>query len=419
MRVEFHKLHRQLAPILFLPLLASALTGVAYRLGKSWFGIPDLVGNVLMTIHQGEYLGKQLVPIYILLIALGVVGMSLTGINLLARGSSDRSGQTKLTTRSIHRLLGLILLLPLSISAETGVAYRLATDWFGMSSKQVKFLLEIHQGLYLGTTFSTFYVLLLGSSLVALLIAGIKMTSLGRSQMQQRQRQSPAPPLSQSTLSDTIASLRTRAWLGITLFLIVFCGILYGVTSRILSKKYNVLIPQLETQPTYYDRDLLILIGVVGLVFGVLGLIIVEKLIQNWRWQKQIQAALYESEAAISTLLRAHPDSLLHINQDGRCLRYMPPKEINSFILQGDILGKNLTEFLPVEIAQQLIKYARLAFKSGTTQVFQFPICFDEQRQYQEARITTIGDKEFLVIMRDADLLEQAKIEQKKYPHQG
>ena len=185
MRVEFHKLHRQLALILFLPLLASALTGVAYRLGKSWFKIPNLVENVLMTIHQGEYLGKRLVPIYILLIGLGVVGMSLTGINLLARSSSDRAEQTKLTTRSIHRLLGLILLLPLSISAETGIAYRLARDWFDMSSEQVKFLLEIHQGLYLGTTFSAFYVPLLGSSLVALLIAGIKMTSLGRSQMKQ------------------------------------------------------------------------------------------------------------------------------------------------------------------------------------------------------------------------------------------
>ena len=418
MRVEFHKLHRQLALILFLPLLASALTGVAYRLGKSLFKIPNLVENVLMTIHQGEYLGKRLVPIYILLIGLGVVGMSLTGINLLARGSSDRAEQTKLTTRSIHRLLGLILLLPLSISAETGIAYRLARDWFDMSSEQVKFLLEIHQGLYLGTTFSAFYVPLLGSSLVALLIAGIKMTSLGRSQMQQRQRQSPAPPLSQSTLSNTIVWLRRKAWLGITLFLIVFCVIFYGVTSWILSKKYNVA-PELETQPTYYDQDLLILIGVVGLVVGVLGLIIVEKLIQNWRRQKEIQADLYEREAASSTLLRAFPDSLLVINQDGKCLRYMPPKETNSFILQGDILGKNMTEFLPGEIAQQLIKYSRLAFESGTTQVFQFPISLDEQRQYQEAQITTIKDKEFLVIMREIADLEPAKTKQKKYPHQG
>lgn len=409
MRV-FRKLHRQLAPILFLPLLASALTGVAYRLGN-WFGIPNLVGDVLMSIHQGEYLGKKLVPVYVLLIALGIVGMSLTGLTMLDHRSSDDTGQTKLSTRSTHRRLGLILLLPLSISAETGVAYRLGRDWFGMSSEQVEFLLEIHQGLYLGSTFSIFYILLLGSGLVALLIAGIKMTSLGRSHVQQRHRQSPVPPMSVSSLSDTIASLRRKAWLGIALFSIVFCGILYGVISKILSE-YNVLAPVLETQLTSYQQDLLIPIAIVGLFFGVLGLLLAEKLIQNWRRQKEIQADLYESEAAIATILKALPDFMLRVNQDGTCLSYMPAKQTNSFILEGDVLGKNVTEFLPAQLAQQLIEYARLAFKSGSTQVFQFP-SLNQPRQYQEARISTIGNREFLVIIREITDLEPAKTEQK------
>lgn len=411
MRV-FRKLHRQLAPILFLPLLASALTGVAYRLGNS-FGIPNLVGDVLMSIHQGEYLGKKLVPVYVLLIALGIVGMGVTGLSMLDHRSSDDTGQTKLSTRSIHRRLGLILLLPLSISAETGVAYRLGRDWFGMSSEQVEFLLEIHQGLYLGSTFSVFYILLLGSGLVALLIAGIKMTSLGRSHVQQRHRQSPVSPLSVSTLSDTIASLRRKAWLGIALFSIVFCGILYGVTSKILSEKYNVSAPVLETQLTSYQQDFLIPIAIVGLFFGVLGLLLAEKLIQNWRRQKEIQADLYESEAAIATILRALPDFMLRVNQDGTCLSYMPAKDTNSFMLEGDVLGKNVTEFLPAQLAQQLIEYARLAFKSGSTQVFQFPISLNEPRQYQEARISTIGEREFLVIIREITDLNRAKFEPK------
>jgi hypothetical protein len=411
MKVEFRKLHRQLAPILFLPLLASALTGVTYRLGKSWFGVPNWVGDVLMTIHQGEYLGKRLVPIYVLVISLGVLGMSLTGLNMLDRRSSDvKSQQTKLGTRNIHRLLALILVLPLSISAETGVAYRLARDWFGMSEEQVGFLLEIHQGLYLGSTFSTFYVLLLGSGLVALLIAGIKMTSLGRSQISRQQpQQSPIQTLSQSALSNTIVSLRLKAGLGIILFSIGFFGILYGVTSRILSK-YNTSVSG-ATPPTFYHQDLLIPIGIVGLVFGILGLIVVEKLIQNWRRQKEIQAALYESETASSTILRALPDSMLRMKQDGKCISYMPAKESNSFVLEGDVLGKNVTEFLPTEVAQQLIKYALLALQTGSTQVFQFSIYSDKQKQYQEARISTIGDREFLVIIRQIANLEQVKTE--------
>lgn len=411
MKVEFRRLHRQLAPILFLPLLASALTGVVYRLGKSWFGVSNSVGDVLMTIHQGEYLGKRLVPIYIILISLGILGMSVTGTHLLDRRSSDRE-LTKPNIRNIHRLLALILLLPLSISAETGVAYTIARDWFGLSREQIGFLLEIHQGLYLGGTFSNFYILLLGSGLIALLIAGIRMTSLIGSQIPRQQpQQSPVQTLSPSALANTVALLRRQAWLGLILFLIVFCSALYGITSRVVLKKYNVAVS--DVSPSNFSaQDLLIPIGILGLVCGVLGAIVVEKLIQNWRRQKEIQAALHESETASSTILRALPDSMLRMKQDGTCLSYMPAKEANSFTLNGDILGKNVTEFLPSETAQQLITYARLALKTGATQIFQFPIHFKNKQQYQEARISTIGDKEFLIIFRDLANLEQHKVEQ-------
>ena len=36
--MNFRKLHRKIAPILFLPLLLSALTGISYRIGRSWRG---------------------------------------------------------------------------------------------------------------------------------------------------------------------------------------------------------------------------------------------------------------------------------------------------------------------------------------------------------------------------------------------
>jgi hypothetical protein len=404
MKVEFRKLHRQLAPILFLPLLASALTGVTYRLGKSLFGISNPVGDVLMTIHQGEYLGKGLVPIYIILISLGVLGMSVTGTHLFDRRSNDLQ-PTKSNIRNIHRLLALILLLPLSISAETGVAYIIGRDWLGLSREQIGFLLEIHQGLYLGSTFSNFYILILGCGLVGLLIAGIGMTSLVKSQIPRQQpQQSPVQMLSPAALSHTVVSLRRKAWLGVSLFLIVFCGIQYAITSRIVFKKSSVAVSEV-TSANFYVRDLLIPIAILGLACGVLGLLIVEKLIQHWRRQKEIQAALYESETASSTILRALPDSMLRMKQDGTCLSYMPAKETNSFTFNGDILGKNVTEFLPAETAQQLLENAQSALKTGITQVFHFTISLDEKQQYQEARISTIGDKEFLIIFRElADL---------------
>ncbi|WP_017720144.1 hypothetical protein [Kamptonema formosum] len=81
-KVNFRKLHRQIAPILFLPLFITAITGIAYRLGKSWFGMSPDVAEIFMVIHQGEFLGSQLKPVYVLLNGVGLVGLAVTGLSM-------------------------------------------------------------------------------------------------------------------------------------------------------------------------------------------------------------------------------------------------------------------------------------------------------------------------------------------------
>lgn len=77
---NLRKFHRTLAPIIFLPLFLTALTGVAYRVANSWFRAPEEVGEFLMYIHQGTFLGRDLRVFYVLLNALGVSAMLVTGI---------------------------------------------------------------------------------------------------------------------------------------------------------------------------------------------------------------------------------------------------------------------------------------------------------------------------------------------------
>jgi protein-S-isoprenylcysteine O-methyltransferase Ste14 len=179
MNMTFRRLHRKIAPILFLPLLASALTGVFYRLGRSWFGIPNSVAEFLMVIHQGEYLGVQLKPIYVLLLGLGLVGMIVTGLTMLKRYHNRSERQSgKLDMRNVHRILAPFIFLPLIVSALTGVIYRLGRSWFGMSSEQAEFFMMIHQGSYLGSFFRSIYVLLVGVGLGVMLITGINMIRL-------------------------------------------------------------------------------------------------------------------------------------------------------------------------------------------------------------------------------------------------
>jgi hypothetical protein len=176
----FRQYHRKIAPIVFLPLLATALTGILYRLGQSWFDIPGGIAELLMVIHQGEFLGEPLVPIYVLLLGLGLLVMILTGLTLMRR----RSSQQKLNSRKLHQWLTPILFLPLAISAVTGILYRLGKSWFGLPDQQAAIFLRIHQGTYLGSFFRIIYVLLIGAGLIALLITGISMTGIFRRRRQ-------------------------------------------------------------------------------------------------------------------------------------------------------------------------------------------------------------------------------------------
>ncbi|MDA0267280.1 MAG: PepSY domain-containing protein [Cyanobacteria bacterium] len=84
------KLHATIAPFVLLPLLITVTTGVTYRLGKSWFGLSRDQVHFLMTLHEGEYLGPTLEPIYVLLNGLGLIWMITTG-GLMAWQNWQRS----------------------------------------------------------------------------------------------------------------------------------------------------------------------------------------------------------------------------------------------------------------------------------------------------------------------------------------
>lgn len=79
------RLHGTLAPIVLLPLTITALTGVTYRLGKSWLGLSRDQVHWLMVVHEGEYLGHTLEPLYVLLNGLGLLWMLATGGSLVVQ----------------------------------------------------------------------------------------------------------------------------------------------------------------------------------------------------------------------------------------------------------------------------------------------------------------------------------------------
>ena len=80
---QVRALHRRFAPLVVLPLLVTVTTGVTYRLARDWFGVDKDNVHWLMTVHEGEWLGPTLEPVVVLLNALGLLWMLVTGVTLL------------------------------------------------------------------------------------------------------------------------------------------------------------------------------------------------------------------------------------------------------------------------------------------------------------------------------------------------
>jgi hypothetical protein len=75
--------HRLVGIALLLPLTATALTGMAYKIGEDYFGISEESADLLMDIHEGGWLGKELKVYYVLAIGLGLLGAGLLGLGIL------------------------------------------------------------------------------------------------------------------------------------------------------------------------------------------------------------------------------------------------------------------------------------------------------------------------------------------------
>lgn len=170
------RLHRRLAPLLLLPLLLAALTGVAARLGRSWFGMPRSVAGALFSIHEGGFLGEPLVPFYVLAMGLGLTALLFSGARLLlAQRRSLIGGRGGQRRRRLHSRVALLAALPLLVSACTGILYRLLDSWTDLPDDRIGWLMGLHQGSWLGPELKPVYVLLVGLGLLVLLATGLAM----------------------------------------------------------------------------------------------------------------------------------------------------------------------------------------------------------------------------------------------------
>lgn len=162
--MKLRLLHRRFAPWLFVPLALAAVTGAGYRVGKAWFGLDKDIGRFLMDLHTGEWAGSIFSTAQVLVAGLGLLFLLGSGITILLKSHS------RVPRRLFHRLLGVILLLPLTATAITGVGYKIGEEYFGISEETADLFMHIHEGAWLGKEAKVYYVLVLG---LGLLVTGI------------------------------------------------------------------------------------------------------------------------------------------------------------------------------------------------------------------------------------------------------
>ena len=102
--VKVRLIHHRLAPWLFILLALSAITGLAYRVGKKWFGVDKEAGNFLMSLHTGEWAGSVFSTLQILTAGLGLLILLGSGAAMFVKSKSRQP------MRLSHRLLGAGLL---------------------------------------------------------------------------------------------------------------------------------------------------------------------------------------------------------------------------------------------------------------------------------------------------------------------
>lgn len=125
--------------------------------------------------------------------------------------------------------------------------------------------------------------------------------------------------------------------------------------------------------------------------------------------RKQAEEKLRESGAIYRAILNAIPDLMFRISRDGEYLDFKG-EGANVFIPKEEIVGKNLRDLLPADVATMSLQAIVKTLDSKTLQTLEYQLPTPLGMRDYEARLVVSGENEVLAIVRDITESKQAEI---------
>jgi signal transduction histidine kinase len=113
-------------------------------------------------------------------------------------------------------------------------------------------------------------------------------------------------------------------------------------------------------------------------------------------------------------LLDAIPDLMYRVSRDGTCLYVRTDDPATLLNPPGEMIGRNLRELLPEEIAEPLLACVARALETGRMSSVEYEVEFDGIRRCFESRMVPSGADEVVAIRRDFTEERRAQAEQRR-----
>jgi len=121
----------------------------------------------------------------------------------------------------------------------------------------------------------------------------------------------------------------------------------------------------------------------------------------------RLEERLHESEKRFEAMVRALPDVVLIINDQGLFLDCEMGKNDWLLYAPDDFIGKNLKDIMPEHIAETSIQKIKIAIELSTAQLYEYELDLPNGMSYYEARFSRLSDTSVITILRDVTELKK------------